>query len=32
MLFAKSDNPQKECVSIVAQYKSCMAGYGFVVP
>ncbi|KAH8703582.1 cytochrome C oxidase copper chaperone-domain-containing protein [Talaromyces proteolyticus] len=32
MLFSKSDDPaQTECKSLVEEYKSCMAGYGFKV-
>ncbi|KAF9892819.1 Cytochrome c oxidase copper chaperone [Aspergillus nanangensis] len=31
MLFSKSDDPQKECTSMIDQYKSCMAGFGFKV-
>jgi cytochrome c oxidase assembly protein subunit 17 len=32
MLFAKSDNPIDECESMVAKYKTCMAGFGFEIP
>ncbi|EER28713.1 Cytochrome C oxidase copper chaperone family protein [Coccidioides posadasii C735 delta SOWgp] len=32
MLFSKSDNPaESECKSLIDQYRSCMAGYGFKV-
>ncbi|KAE8157169.1 cytochrome C oxidase copper chaperone-domain-containing protein [Aspergillus tamarii] len=31
MLFSKSDDPQQECKSMIEQYKTCMAGYGFKV-
>ncbi|KAJ5119020.1 hypothetical protein N7448_010729 [Penicillium atrosanguineum] len=31
MLFSKSDDPQKECQSMVEKYKTCMAGFGFKV-
>ncbi|KKK11842.1 hypothetical protein P175DRAFT_0434252 [Aspergillus ochraceoroseus IBT 24754] len=31
MLFSKSDDPTQECKSLIEQYKSCMAGYGFKV-
>jgi cytochrome c oxidase assembly protein subunit 17 len=29
MLFSSSDDPAKECVSLVTEYKSCMKGFGF---
>jgi len=29
MLFSSSDDPAKECATLVGQYKSCMAGFGF---
>jgi cytochrome c oxidase assembly protein subunit 17 len=32
MLFAKSDDPVAECESMVAKYKTCMAGFGFEIP
>ncbi|KAL4873536.1 hypothetical protein BDV12DRAFT_160233 [Aspergillus spectabilis] len=31
MLFSKSDDPTQECKTLIEQYKSCMAGYGFKV-
>ncbi|EGO53140.1 hypothetical protein NEUTE1DRAFT_126526 [Neurospora tetrasperma FGSC 2508] len=31
MLFSKSDDPQKDCVSTIDQYRACMAGFGFKV-
>ncbi|GLI75451.1 cytochrome c oxidase copper chaperone [Penicillium ochrochloron] len=31
MLFSKSDDPAKECKSMIEQYKACMLGYGFKV-
>ncbi|THC98468.1 hypothetical protein EYZ11_002053 [Aspergillus tanneri] len=31
MLFSKSDDPTQECKSMIDQYKSCMAGFGFKV-
>ena len=31
MLFSKSDDPAADCKSLVEQYKSCMAGYGYAV-
>ena len=31
MLFSRSDDPQEDCKSMVAQYKDCMAGYGFKI-
>ncbi|OAL55671.1 hypothetical protein IQ07DRAFT_675943 [Pyrenochaeta sp. DS3sAY3a] len=31
MLFSTSNDAQKECASLVDQYRSCMAGYGFKV-
>ncbi|KAJ5469604.1 hypothetical protein N7539_009222 [Penicillium diatomitis] len=31
MLFSKSDDPAKECQTLIDQYKSCMLGYGFKV-
>lgn len=29
MLFSSSDDPAKECATLVGQYRSCMAGFGF---
>ena len=29
MLFSQSDDPAKECGTLVGQYRSCMAGFGF---
>jgi len=29
MLFSNTDDPQKECESMVSKYRSCMAGFGF---
>ncbi|RYO87532.1 hypothetical protein DL764_008844 [Monosporascus ibericus] len=31
MLFSKSANPVSECQTMIDQYKSCMAGFGFQV-
>ncbi|RYP55457.1 hypothetical protein DL770_010910 [Monosporascus sp. CRB-9-2] len=31
MLFSKSSNPASECQTMIDQYKSCMAGFGFQV-
>ncbi|KAJ5288604.1 hypothetical protein N7478_001634 [Penicillium angulare] len=31
MLFSKSDDPAKDCVSTIEKYKTCMAGFGFKV-
>jgi cytochrome c oxidase assembly protein subunit 17 len=31
MLFSNSNDPQKECASMVDKYKSCMAGFGFKI-
>ncbi|KAH6854189.1 cytochrome C oxidase copper chaperone-domain-containing protein [Chaetomium sp. MPI-CAGE-AT-0009] len=31
MLFSNAADPQKDCQSTIAQYRSCMAGFGFKV-
>ncbi|KAL2000697.1 hypothetical protein VTN02DRAFT_2758 [Thermoascus thermophilus] len=32
MLYSKADDPaQTDCKSVIEQYKSCMAGYGFKI-
>ncbi|KAK4659257.1 Cytochrome c oxidase copper chaperone [Podospora pseudocomata] len=31
MLFSKAADPQKDCLSTIDQYRSCMAGFGFKV-
>ncbi|OQD76843.1 hypothetical protein PENDEC_c003G05184 [Penicillium decumbens] len=31
MLFSKSDDPVKDCQSLVEKYKTCMAGFGFKI-
>ncbi|KAK2600277.1 Cytochrome c oxidase copper chaperone [Conoideocrella luteorostrata] len=31
MLFSKASDPAADCKSFVAQYKSCMAGFGYNV-
>ncbi|KAK4197887.1 cytochrome c oxidase [Triangularia verruculosa] len=31
MLFSNAADPQKDCLSTIDQYKSCMAGFGFKV-
>ncbi|KAI4191956.1 MAG: hypothetical protein LQ348_003330 [Seirophora lacunosa] len=31
MLFSDSDDPQKECESMVDRYRSCMKGFGFTI-
>ncbi|KAI4647837.1 hypothetical protein J4E90_009582 [Alternaria incomplexa] len=31
MLFSTSNDPQKECFTLVDDYKKCMAGYGFKI-
>ncbi|KAK4180777.1 cytochrome c oxidase [Triangularia setosa] len=31
MLFSKAADPQKDCLTTIDQYKSCMAGFGFKV-
>ncbi|KAK5658842.1 hypothetical protein OQA88_1654 [Cercophora sp. LCS_1] len=31
MLFSKSDDPQKDCLSTIDQYKACMLGFGFKI-
>ncbi|KXJ95772.1 cytochrome C oxidase copper chaperone-domain-containing protein [Microdochium bolleyi] len=31
MLFSKTADPTIECKSTIAQYRSCMAGFGFQV-
>ena len=31
MLFSNSDDPQKDCESMVDKYRSCMRGFGFTI-
>ncbi|KAF1839907.1 uncharacterized protein K460DRAFT_371859 [Cucurbitaria berberidis CBS 394.84] len=31
MLFSTSNDAQKECATLVDQYRQCMAGYGFKI-
>ncbi|KAK0728973.1 cytochrome C oxidase copper chaperone-domain-containing protein [Apiosordaria backusii] len=31
MLFSKAADPQKDCLTTIDQYRSCMAGFGFKV-
>jgi cytochrome c oxidase assembly protein subunit 17 len=31
MLFSKAAEPAADCKSLVDQYKSCMAGYGYSI-
>lgn len=31
MLFTNSNDPQRECDSLVQKYKACMKGYGFSI-
>ncbi|KAL8911532.1 MAG: hypothetical protein Q9172_007657 [Xanthocarpia lactea] len=31
MLFSNSDDPQKDCQSMVDKYRSCMRGFGFTI-
>jgi len=31
MLFSNSDDPIKECETLVGRYKSCMSGFGFSI-
>jgi cytochrome c oxidase assembly protein subunit 17 len=31
MLFSSSNDAQKECATMVDQYRQCMAGYGFKI-
>ncbi|KAK0632303.1 cytochrome C oxidase copper chaperone-domain-containing protein [Immersiella caudata] len=31
MLFSKAADPQKDCLSTIDQYKSCMLGFGFKI-
>ncbi|ESZ92809.1 cytochrome c oxidase copper chaperone protein [Sclerotinia borealis F-4128] len=32
MLFSTAKEPQEACASMVDKYKSCMAGFGFILP
>ncbi|KAL1297632.1 hypothetical protein AAFC00_006189 [Neodothiora populina] len=32
MLFSNAADPQKDCVSLVDKYRSCMQGFGFSLP
>ncbi|KAK0392695.1 hypothetical protein NLU13_2190 [Sarocladium strictum] len=31
MLFSNAKDPAQDCISLVDQYKSCMAGFGYKV-